>query len=202
MKGKGKGRGKGRGRPKAKGKSKAAAKSRGRPAKGKSKTTTPLEQDEEGHPTSGDGGEIEVEEGKDQDDLMNHEQDPSAGTNDAEGGDVKKPTQKRKKMTKQDADPKNEKTLAKPPKESKSSKRSVETEEPKERPPKKPRSKDGGMAATFARRVEPSSEHGKAKWHAIREAFVQLIRPNLIKYSKAEDSIDGWGGSKLFFPHF
>ena len=149
-----------------------------------------------------------MEEGKDQDDLMNLEQDPSAGTNDAEGGDVEKPTRK-KKMTKQDANPKNEKTPAKPPKESKSSKRSVETEEPeepkepkepKERPPKKPRSKDGGMAATFARRVEPSSEHGKAKWHAIREAFVQLIRPNLIKYSKAEDSIDGLGGSKLFYP--
>lgn len=54
----------------------------------------------------------------------------------------------------------------------------------KERPPKRSKT---GEAATFARRVEPSSEYGKMKWGALREAFNQAIKPHLSTYSAAED---------------
>ena len=54
----------------------------------------------------------------------------------------------------------------------------------KERPPKRSKT---GEAATFARRAEPSSEYGKMKWGALREAFNQAIKPHLSTYSAAED---------------
>lgn len=44
-----------------------------------------------------------------------------------------------------------------------------------------------GGAATFARRVQPTSDFGKAKWLALRSMFATHIKPHLEHYSAHED---------------
>ena len=51
---------------------------------------------------------------------------------------------------------------------------------------KKPR-KPVGEATTFARRYQPTSFLGRAKWEALREAFSIYIKPALAHYSAHED---------------
>ena len=76
-------------------------------------------------------------------------------------------------------DDKQEKKKKKPRKEG--------TPEEEEAPQKKKRQRSS-TPATFARRKCPSTEFGKAKWHALKRAFTDLIRPQLTTYSAHEDT--------------
>ncbi|CAL1131372.1 unnamed protein product [Cladocopium goreaui] len=58
--------------------------------------------------------------------------------------------------------------------------------EEEEAPPKR-RRRRSSSPASFARRNCPKSEFGKAKWHALKRAFTELIRPRLTTYSAHED---------------
>ena len=59
--------------------------------------------------------------------------------------------------------------------------------EEEEAPPKR-RRRRSSSPASFARRNCPTSEFGKAKWHALKRAFTELIRPRLTTYSAHEDT--------------
>lgn len=47
--------------------------------------------------------------------------------------------------------------------------------------------KRSGEVATFARRVEPKGDLPKAKWNALKEAFVKEVKPTLTCYSAHEE---------------
>ena len=54
-------------------------------------------------------------------------------------------------------------------------------------PPQRSRPRSSSPA-TFARRKCPSTEFGKAKWHALKRAFTDLIRPRLTIFRAHEDT--------------
>ena len=54
-------------------------------------------------------------------------------------------------------------------------------------------SKEKKGTQTFARRVQPRSKFGMAKWAALRRAFVQFIKPAVPFPSKHEDIWEKWG---------
>ena len=52
-----------------------------------------------------------------------------------------------------------------------------------------------GEPKTFARRNCPANAYGKAKWMALKAAFLEKIKPNLQVYSAHEDyKFLAWGG--------
>lgn len=181
---------KGPGRPKAKAKGKAQAKAK---VKGKSRAKTSMAKktaDAAAHPNQEDLPKDEVDEEKDgeedreaekgerskKDDLevgMGMEQ-PSAGTR--EGG-TQDYTQAKGRGAR--------KRATKPTNDSKDADLAL-----KEAPLKKIRTSSHGPA-TFARRPQPSTGLGKAKWHGLRQAFVEVIKPHLVHYSAAEDGRGG-----------
>ena len=57
------------------------------------------------------------------------------------------------------------------------------------------KNKEKKCAQTFARRVQPRSKFGMAKWSALRRAFVQFIKPAFPFPSKHEDIWDKGGAS-------
>lgn len=57
------------------------------------------------------------------------------------------------------------------------------------------KNKEKKGAQTFARRVQPRSKFGMAKWSALRRAFVQFIKPAFPFPSKHEDIWDKGGAS-------
>ena len=68
----------------------------------------------------------------------------------------------------------------------------------------KTRKRSAGEAATFARRVQPTSKFGKVKWIALKEVFLAEIKPKLIAnsvgYSTKEDlNCHGLSQFKLCF---
>lgn len=75
----------------------------------------------------------------------------------------------------------------KPKKKKKKNPRKEGSPEEEEAPPKRRRQRSSSPAC-FARRKCPSSEFGKAKWHALKRAFTELIRPRLTTYSAHEDT--------------
>eukprot|EP00435_Cladocopium_sp_Y103_P043434 s967_g12.t1 len=202
---------KGPGRPKAKAKSKSKAK-----AKAKSKVCKKVADNKGGDKDGGhdatastsDIGKGDVKDATPEDGEVR--QDPSAGTDSSES----KPSEKAAKRKKINKDP--EMSDGKPIKKIKQGKvqkpkktdvietnntkdtektetpekpETENTDKPKEEPPqKRPR----GQAATFARRPEPTTEYGRAKWSALRDAFNSIIKPRLTHYSAHEDSLMIW----------
>ena len=53
----------------------------------------------------------------------------------------------------------------------------------------------GEEPKTFARRVQPTSSFGKAKWTALKEFFGKIIKPHVQFTSGHEDLLSGWVGS-------
>ena len=89
-------------------------------------------------------------------------------------------------------------------------------EPPKKRPPKRSAQKEadpsvgegpepaerkkrvrvkGEEPKTFARRAQPTSSFGKAKWIALKEFFGKIIKPHVQFTSGHEDLLSGWVGS-------
>lgn len=114
------------------------------------------------------------------------------------GGDAKAPkTKKKRSVNEQKRQEESGKSSA-PVKKAKKLKDQEVTEKTKKREapevredkkediPPQAAKKLRGEASTFARRVEPKTEAGKLKWHALKDAFCQIIKPKISTYSVAE----------------
>lgn len=215
---KGENKKKGPGRPKGKpsaAKSKAKAKAKSK-AKGCKKLVDNKGDDHDGdHPEATSTSDIGKGDPKDATpEDAEVRQDPSAGTDLTDIKPSEKPVKRKKtnkdpntladkpiKKIKQDQIQKPEKTDETKPEITKEAEITVKHDAEPDKPDKPgkpedkkdirepPKKKPRGQAATFARRVEPSTPYGRAKWSALRDAFVSVIKPTLSHYSAAEDSL-------------
>ena len=105
------------------------------------------------------------------------------------------PAKKKTKATKGDAKKNQPDTTATPVEKPKArkitktqddKKENAEKEPEKEKPNKRTRNME---TQTFARRVVPTTQFGKDKWHALRGAFADVIRPTLKYFSAHEDMV-------------
>ena len=208
---KGKKQRKGPGRPKGKGKAKAKAK--GSKAKGKGKGVK--DGDEYDDQVEDEEEEPQEEEQKDEeakeDEEANEEEQKDEEAKEEEQKDEEAKEEEPKKPVVPKAKAKGKAAKAKATRDSK--KRQVEAEQVEgeggENTSKGNQDEGAGViparkrckgeAATFAKRTEPTSSIGRLKWHALREAFGQVIKPTLAAYSKAEEPCLGKFGKVFGF---
>ena len=212
---KGKKQRKGPGRPKGKGKAKAKAK--GSKAKGKGKGVKDGDEyddqveDEEEEPQEEEQKDEEANEEEQKDEEAKEEEQKDEEAKEEEQKDEEAKEEEPKKPVVPKAKAKGKAAKAKATKDSK--KRQVEAEQVEgeggENTSKGNQDEGAGViparkrckgeAATFAKRAEPTSSIGRLKWHALREAFGQVIKPTLAAYSKAEEPCLGKFGKVFGF---
>lgn len=121
---------------------------------------------------------MDAEEMDKEDDKAGQCPSASSAADDKEV-DTTKPTSTRRRTrapkTAEDAHPK------------KKAKKDIKDGENPEEPKKPKKRVRSDVPATFARRGEPSSVFGLAKWKALRSAFEKIVKPHLATYSAAED---------------
>ena len=197
-------KGKAKGRPKAKGKTGVKSKAEAM-AKNKQKSQEPSEHDDEGEKSCEDSDMKEKDESCEVEDANkvptsdSHNPEQTDKPECAEEAEKPKPRRKRTKAAPEETGASEVDTTQAKAKATKTKKQKTDnakTDDKKTRGKKaspgvddiEPAAKKTKTEpATFARRAEPSSTLGRAKWLALRDAFKDLVRPHIKYYTAHED---------------